>query len=188
MRFTIGAEVTDAEGPCGELIRIVVDPQALCVTHLVVEPKHRLGLGRLVPVDLVEMGSDRVHLGCDRAAFEALPAAEDVRFVAAADDFPGEGLVEPVVDEAVPQGRVTVGERDPVYALDGEIGRLHGVITSGVGHRVTDVVLHEGHLLRRKDVTIPAATVTGVGDGVQLNLTREQIEQLPAEGEAGRES
>jgi hypothetical protein len=46
---------------------VVVDPVAGEVTHLVVEPEHRQGLGRLVPLALVEVRADGVRLGCTLA-------------------------------------------------------------------------------------------------------------------------
>ena len=52
-QFTIGTEVSCTDGPCGAVTKVVVNPVAQTVTHLVVEPKHRAGLGRLVPLHLV---------------------------------------------------------------------------------------------------------------------------------------
>ena len=66
-QFTIGAEARCSDGVCGEVTRVVVDPVARAVTHLVVEPKHRQGLGRLVPLDLVEDTTDGVLLRCTTA-------------------------------------------------------------------------------------------------------------------------
>ena len=37
--FTIGSEVCSSDGPCGELARVVIDPVARALTHLVVGPK-----------------------------------------------------------------------------------------------------------------------------------------------------
>ncbi|HKI66341.1 MAG TPA: hypothetical protein VJ989_03640 [Solirubrobacterales bacterium] len=51
--FTIGSDVSCSDGARGELKRVVVDPVARALTHLVVEPKHGGGAGRLMPVDLV---------------------------------------------------------------------------------------------------------------------------------------
>ena len=45
--FTIGAGVSCSDGACGKVTRVVVDPLTRTVTHLVVEPKHRLDAGRL---------------------------------------------------------------------------------------------------------------------------------------------
>jgi hypothetical protein len=49
--FTIGSEARCSDGDCGTVSRVIVDPVAKTVTHLVVTP--RFGYGRLVPLDLV---------------------------------------------------------------------------------------------------------------------------------------
>lgn len=43
--FTIGSKVSCSDGDCGELRRVVVDPLARALTHLVVEAQHRQGIG-----------------------------------------------------------------------------------------------------------------------------------------------
>ena len=176
--YTIGAEVSDAEGPLGEVTRIVVDPAVPKVTHLVIEPRHRFGLGRLVPVDQAEVADGRIRLVCDHASFEALPSAEDVFFAAGADDFRGEGLVDPVVTDSLPGGEVALRQGEPVHALDGEVGQVEAVRTEGADRTVTHVVLREGHLLRRRDVAIPMSAVTSLLGGVRLDLTKGQLEEL----------
>jgi sporulation protein YlmC with PRC-barrel domain len=80
-QFTIGAEVSCTDGACGEVSRVVVDPAARAVTHLVVEPKYRLGLGRLVPLDLVDAGPEEIRLRCTLAEFGQLDAAEETQFL-----------------------------------------------------------------------------------------------------------
>jgi hypothetical protein len=65
--FVIGAEVRCSDGAvCGETERVVVDPVARTVTHLVVRAKHRHILDRLVPIALVEAAEadGGVRLGC----------------------------------------------------------------------------------------------------------------------------
>jgi hypothetical protein len=42
------------------------------------------------------------------------------------------------------------------------------------------VLLQEGHVLSRREVAVPIGAVTGVEDGVQLNITKQQVENLPA--------
>ncbi|MDA8315569.1 MAG: PRC-barrel domain-containing protein [Actinomycetota bacterium] len=80
-QFIIGSSVSCTDGACGELRRVVVDPVARVLTHLVVEAKHREGLGRLVPIDLVSSSSTEIHLRCTMAQFEALDDAEETRFL-----------------------------------------------------------------------------------------------------------
>jgi hypothetical protein len=80
--FTIGSEVACSDGPCGELRFVVVDPLARALTHLVVEPPHRVGAGRLVPIELVSDASeDQIQLSCTRDEFDALAQAEDTQFL-----------------------------------------------------------------------------------------------------------
>ena len=79
--FTIGADASCADGVCGEVSRVVVDPVARAVTHLVVEPKGRKGLGRLVPLDLVDAAGGEVRLRCTVAEFERLDSAEETQFL-----------------------------------------------------------------------------------------------------------
>ena len=77
--FTIGADVSCTDGACGEVSRLIVDPAADTVTHLVVKPKHQRGHGRLVPVDLVDTSTGQIRLRCTKAEFEKLDPAEETR-------------------------------------------------------------------------------------------------------------
>ncbi|MBS2536175.1 hypothetical protein KGQ20_25760 [Catenulispora sp. NF23] len=85
--FTIGSEVECGDGVCGNLRRVVVDPVARTLTHLVVEAKHGSGTGRLVPVSLASSTAGNIVLGCTSAEFDRLELAEVTDFVAGA---PGE--------------------------------------------------------------------------------------------------
>ncbi len=38
--FSIGANASCSDGPCGELTRLIVDPETQAVTHLVIGSKH----------------------------------------------------------------------------------------------------------------------------------------------------
>jgi len=87
----IGAQVRCTSGACGSVIRVVVDPVTMTLTHLVVEPSHRKGLGRLVPMSLLveprhgepataPSTPDDVLLTCSAEEFDKLDAAEETRF------------------------------------------------------------------------------------------------------------
>jgi hypothetical protein len=52
--FAIGATASCPGGVRGEVSRMMVDPAARSVTHLVFEPKHRREPGRLAPLHLVD--------------------------------------------------------------------------------------------------------------------------------------
>lgn len=91
VQFTIGAKASCSDGTCGEVTRVIVDPVAEAVTHLVVEPEHRLGLGRLVPLSLIDATSGQVRLRCTRAEFEKLEPAEETRFIPGTSGYAGYG-------------------------------------------------------------------------------------------------
>ena len=81
MPFRIGADTSCSDGACGHVSRIIVNPVAREVTHLVVDPKHRNGPGRLVPVDLVDAATGQVRLRCTLAEFQALRPAQETEVV-----------------------------------------------------------------------------------------------------------
>jgi sporulation protein YlmC with PRC-barrel domain len=187
--FVMGAKVSCADGPGGEVTRLIVDPATETVTHLVIEPKHRMGSGRLVPLDLVDSTADGIRLRCTEEEFGRLEAAEEMELV---DNVIGGGLyggpmgagspVQAIVQDVVPLGATDIERGEPVHALDGEIGRVHGCQVDPDDHRVTHVLLGEGHLWGRKEVAIPASAVTKVENGIWLNLTKKQVEDLPPVG------
>ena len=84
-----------------------------------------------------------------------------------------------LVEDVIPAGEDQVGPGDRVHAADGEIGRVRGFLVNPDDDRVTHVLLQEGHLWGRKNVAIPISAVTGVDAGIRLNLTKEQVGELP---------
>jgi sporulation protein YlmC with PRC-barrel domain len=212
MDFTIGSEVACSDGVCGDLNRVVVDPVARALTHLVVEPRHRRGTGRLVPIELVDSRANELRLRCTMSEFEALEDAEETHFLPGATgawgyeqgqmlSWPYYGLsmgggmgmggmgggmgtggmgVGPhaVTTDRVPVGEVEVRRGEHVHATDGSIGRVQGLVVDPSDHHVTHVLLDEGHLWAQKTVAIPINAVTGVDDGVRLNLTKDEVRDL----------
>ena len=79
----------------------------------------------------------------------------------------------------VPLGEVEVRRGEHVHATDGAIGRVEGLVIDPNNHHVTHFLLQEGHLLGQKNVAIPIDAVTRVGDGVSLNLTKDEVRDLP---------
>jgi sporulation protein YlmC with PRC-barrel domain len=86
--FEIGAEVSCTDGSCGELSRVVVDPVARAITHLVVEPKHGHKPGRLVPVDLAQTVPGGIQLNCTKAEFDQFDPADETQ-LRPASGWPG---------------------------------------------------------------------------------------------------
>jgi sporulation protein YlmC with PRC-barrel domain len=86
--FTIGAEAKATDGPVGKVSRVVVNPVAKALTHLVVETGLGAGPDRLVPLDLVDGGgAAEVRLRCTKAQFENLEPAEETEFMPRTTSF-----------------------------------------------------------------------------------------------------
>jgi sporulation protein YlmC with PRC-barrel domain len=206
-QFTIGTAASCSDGPVGKVSRLIVDPVAEKVTHLVVEPEHRPGPSRLVPLDLVDGAAGEIRLHCTMAEFEKLGPAEEDQFIPATNGlgqvgyWPYYGLVggmgvgglglggtmgvgggipaQTVIRDTVPPGEVDVRRGEPVHATDGDIGRVQGlVIDPGSGH-VTHVLLQEGHLWGRKEVAIPISAVASTDDGIRLTIAKQEVQDLP---------
>ena len=185
--FTIGARASCSDGHCGEVRRLIIDPATETVTHLVIQPGPSKEAGRLVPVHLAETTDGGVRLRCTRAEFDQLDHAEErdlvtgpgpSQMLGTAGPTPGEWRQTTFLEEVIPVGEDQVGPGDRVHAVDGEIGRVGGFLVNPGDDRVTHVLLREGHLWGRKKVVIPISAVTGVEDGIRLNLTKEQVENL----------
>jgi sporulation protein YlmC with PRC-barrel domain len=219
VEYQIGSEVSCSDGVCGELKRVIVDPVAVTLTHLVVETKHRQSAGHLVPIDLVSAAdAEKIQLHCTTAEFQALGDAEETRllpvgselwgyrpdqmrslpyYALAGGDMGGSGMgmgmgalgmtgmgpsagPRTTVSDRVPAGEVEVRRGDRVQASDGAIGHVQGLAIDPSDHQVTHVLLDEGHLWGKKRVAIPIGAVTRIDDDVQVNLTKDQIGDLPA--------
>jgi len=204
MPFRIGADASCTDGARGQVSRIIVNPVARQVTHLVVDPKHQHGPERLVPVDLVDATTGQIRLRCTLAEFQTLRPAEETESVPDLDPtghapLRGQtryrlagGVVWPVRDpgeaaapqevtvDSVPFGEVEVHRELTVRATDGEIGQVQGLVVEPGGHQVTHVLLQKGHLWGHQEVAIPIGAVTRIGTLlVQLSLTKHQVKDLP---------
>ena len=206
--FAIGAKASASDGVCGEVSRLIMDPVALTVTHLVIEPKHR----RRVQADLFPCTlwiRRPARSGCavaSRNSTSSIPprrpswrrgsitGAATARLRrsrvtaawAAIWGRSGMGIgmgvghsTPVVVHDVVPLGETDVQRGESVHALDGEIGKVQGFVVDPGDNHVTHVLLQEGHLWGRKEVSIPISAVIGVDAGIRLNITKKQVEDLP---------
>jgi sporulation protein YlmC with PRC-barrel domain len=205
--LVIGSEAVGSGGYRGEVLAVVVDPAARTVTHLVVEPRGRAGLARLVPLELADLaaladaGPGPIPLRCTEAEFMSLEPAEETlaEFVPGYPDPvqllpPGwrdtgggptaDGgtilrIPEKETIDIVPPGEVEERRGDHVHATDGDVGPLRGLRIDPGSRRVTHVLVREGHVWGHQDVDIPAEMVAGFGDGIQLSVTQQQVRDLP---------
>ena len=69
---------------------------------------------------------------------------------------------------------------DHVHATDGDIGQLRALRIDRQTGEVTHIILKE-HLWGLKEVSIPAARVSGFHGGIHLNITKQRVEKLHAD-------
>jgi hypothetical protein len=198
--LVIGSNAVCSDGYSGEVLAAVIDPVTRTVTHVVVEPKGRAGLARLVPLHLVDASPGQVRLDCTEAEFKNLDAAEETlaEFVPgypvpvqllsagwrAADGPAVEGGTIPRIPEKetidiIPPGEVEERRGDHVRATDGDAGYVHALRIDPGSRQVTHVLVREGRVWDRKDVAVPIDEVAGFDDGIRLSITRQQVRDLP---------
>lgn len=201
-QFTIGAGARCTDGACGKVSSVVVDPVARAVTHLVID---RQGVPRPVPLDLIDATTGQIRLGCTLAEFDQLDPAEETQFLPGSRHHSGYGpdqvLTRPyyslndsygigrnadsmtITYDTLPLGEVAVRRGENVHATDGTIRQVQGLVIDPGSRHVTHLLLQEGHPRGRKQIAIPITAVTAVGeDGVQLNITKQQVQELPPVG------
>ena len=207
MRLELGTQVRCTDGAFGELADVVIDPKTRRVTHLVVAPRHRHRLARLVPVELAYAEGADIVVRYTVEQATALEPIEEVAYMRWGDFPPGDpdwdvGVetalsavppysgdgnplnIEPhmwVRHDRIPKGEVEIRRASAVFSADGErLGHVEGFLVDA-HDGLTHVVLERGHLFGRRDVTIPISAVARVTtDSVTLNLTKDEAEALPA--------
>ena len=95
-QFTIGAEVSCTDGSCGKLSRVVIDPVARELTHLIIGPEHPPDAARLVPIELVDATAAGLQLRCTVAEFAALNPAEETQFIEGSTEYAAYGTKQEV--------------------------------------------------------------------------------------------
>lgn len=205
MRLELGTRIECADGAGGTLVDLVIDPTSRRVTNLVVEPEGEDAFARLVPIELAHAGEDAVALRATAEDMRQLPPVRKVAYLRLGDfpvddpdwdvgieevfalpyytvyDLEAEPLDFAVAYDRVPKGEVEIRRESAVASADGRhLGHVDGFIVDGTD-QITHIVLARGHLLERRDVTIPIGAVARVEtDTVTLNLTMEDVQALPS--------
>jgi hypothetical protein len=189
--YEIGVAVSCTDGDCGELHRILIDPASRAIAHLVIGKD--VHSARLVPADLVDHAhADGIRLMCTTLDFDRLEPAEATEIIqppsppansmptngGALGGYGGRAKPETVTYDRVPAGEVQLRRGERVHAADGDIGRVQGLVAAP-DHQVTHVLLTEGHLWTKKEVAVPIDNVVDATFGVQVDLTREEVKDLP---------
>jgi sporulation protein YlmC with PRC-barrel domain len=193
MDMPLNVEVYCADGLCGHSKEVVMDRETEQVTHLVVKEKHAPHTELLVPIDLVtETTPHMIRLRC---ANDELAEMQPFLKVEVIEENIPHYVPDPylmpieipetkwvtVRREDIPAGEVAVRQGAHVEATDGHVGRLDEFLVDPVTEQVTHLVMREGHLWGKRDVTIPVSEIARLGENtIYLSLNKDQVEALPS--------
>ena len=193
------AKVECTDGPCGESTDVIVNPVNRKVTHFVVRNAKLPDSGdRLVPVDRVEKTSHgSIRLNCSKDELAGMDPFTATRYVEKqmpqypSSYYGGEPgiLMEPYVIsselmpvdiERVPPGELAIHRGAGVEASDGWAGRVDEFLVDPDSGEISHLVLREGHLWGKRDLTLPLSAIDRVSDDtVYLKINKQTIESLP---------
>jgi sporulation protein YlmC with PRC-barrel domain len=77
--------------------------------------------------------------------------------------------------DRIPDGGVEVRRAEPVYAVDGEVGRVQGLTVDLQDGHVMHLLVDKGRLKGRTRLAVPIESVMSFGDGIRLDLTKDQV-------------
>lgn len=194
MEIAIGAQVLCADGLCGRSTYVIVDAVTQQVTHVVVREEGMAAGQRLVPTRIVaESTAQAIHLRCTKGELKAMRAFVEYSYDPGAEPFDmyeaDQYWVWPyslpempiaIEHESIPPGELAIERGTGVQAQDGHVGRVDEFLVDAASGRITHLVMREGHLWGKRDVTIPVSAVDRIEDDtVYLKLHKREIEALP---------
>lgn len=193
--FNIGAQVHCRDGQCGRLARVVVDPDTLQITDIIVEEGFLLKRARVFPISTVEStAKDNIRLAIssnELANFREYREVEYETHVSGSEGlfqepYPGtaSGVSNvPVMREKVRQGissddLIVVQQGTPVMNAGGKIGKLDHVIVNEETNEITHLVIQQGTLFSER-ILVPVFMVEHVGEkGILIAPTDNEIKVL----------
>ena len=193
MDIPINAVIKCAGQVCGHSTHIILNPTNDVVTHVVVRRSEFPGEEVLVPVNMiVDSAPDEIRLRCtdedlkDMQSFVKLEFVEPTVPLMIAQGYmmwpysvPEEGIVT-LREERIPPNELAVRRGTPVEASDGRVGQVDEFLIDPTTQEITHLILREGHLWGKKDVTIPVTQIDHIdAQAVHLKLNKQEVEGLP---------
>jgi len=196
MNIPIKAQVDCTDRSCGKSTNVIVNPINQQVTHVVIHDK-RLPENptRIIPSGKVaEVTPQLITLNCTRAEVEEMPAFIVSNFVQ--ESGSGQAYASGaayyskyVIDDTaydefqernIPEGELALYSGMHVKAADGKVGKLDELVLDPDSGAITNLLMREGHLWGKKEVTIPLTAVDYAdADTVYLTIDKEAIKALP---------
>jgi hypothetical protein len=201
LKLNLGAPALCRDGGCGRLARVAVDPEAMSVSHLIVESGLLAKRSRVLPITLVESTiGDEIHLSIGASEVYRFPEYREVVQEEPLVDhslarqptywhpdvpYPSSGGPQVLtrrekVRVGVPEEVVVLEKGAAVEGLEGRIGRLEQLLVEPESGIINHVIVRQGLLLTTLR-SVPAFMVESITErlGVYLATTGEELEDLP---------
>ena len=82
--------------------------------------------------------------------------------------------------KSVPKGTLAFEPNAPIKTNEGTVGRLDELLIDEESDEITHLVMKEGHLWGRREVSIPISEIKQIDeDGITLKLSKDQVKNLP---------
>jgi sporulation protein YlmC with PRC-barrel domain len=82
--------------------------------------------------------------------------------------------------EQIPANELAIHRGTPVMATDGRVGQVDEFLVEPKNGNITHLVLREGHLWGKKDVSIPVSQIDRIEkDDVYLKIDKQAVQALP---------
>ena len=190
MDMHLNAHVECSDGRVGRLENIILNPKTERVTYLVVRGNDLQNKERLVPERLVKEAShDTVFLSISKKKFEEMKNFIQEEYIPSnvtlyMAEQTGWNMGTPasvfVEHETVPAGGLIVHKGAKVFATDGHAGKVDDFLVEKKSGRITHLILLEGHLWGKKDISVPVTQIDRYEDGnIYLKIDKSGVETLP---------
>ncbi len=190
MDMHLNAHVECLDGRIGRLENIILNPKTERVTYLVVRGNDLQNTERLVPERLVKEAShDTVFLSISKEKFEGMKNFIQEEYIPSnitlyMAEQAGWDMGTPasvfVEHEAVPAGGLIVHKGAKIFATDGHAGKVDDFLVEKKTGRITHIILLEGHLWGKKDISVPVNQIDRYEDGnIYLKIDKSGVEALP---------
>lgn len=85
----------------------------------------------------------------------------------------------PIEKELVPKGEIAVHRGASIEATDGHIGKVEEFLVDPNDRHLTHLVLEEGHLWHKKELTIPMSAIARMDEEyIYLNIDKATVKAL----------
>ena len=189
----VNSEVHCLDGASGRCDAITINPVSRTISAIVVKYEREKFI---VPVRYVAITTpDLIVLNCTRIELKSMSRyyQESYLNVTIPDFFfDGDYYVDPYVEkygeamilqklESVPPGEVAIKRGNEVIATDGRVGTVDEFAVEKESGNITHIILREGHLWQKQDISVPIKDVERVSDNsVYLKIDKESIGSLPS--------